>query len=240
LRYGAFYLLLDLDELDRLHRRLRWFSVNSFNLLSFYDRDHGPGADQPLRGWVEGHLAQAGIRPDGGRVEILCLPRILGYAFNPLTVYYCYDDGDRISAILYEVSNTFGERHTYLFTIDDAGERTLRHDCAKRLYVSPFIGVEGRYHFRIRRPDDRLYLHIHQTDSDGPLLDAWVRGERVPVTDGNLAANLWRYPLLTLKVVGGIHWEALKLWLKGVGLTSRPQPPANPVTTIRKAANESS
>ncbi|NND37216.1 MAG: DUF1365 domain-containing protein [Gammaproteobacteria bacterium] len=235
LSYGAFYLLLDLDELDQLHRRLKWFSVNSFNLLSHFDRDHGGGSNQSLRAWVEGHLADAGVHLNGGRIEILCLPRILGYAFNPISVYYCYDADERIRAILYEVNNTFSERHTYLFTIanENANEqRLMKHDCPKRFYVSPFIGVEGRYHFRIRRPGDKIYLHIHQTDDDGPLLDAWVRGDRLPLTDRNLIATLFRYPLLSLKVIGGIHWEALKLWMKGIGLRDRPAPPKQPVTTI--------
>lgn len=232
LSYGAFYLLLDLDELERLDRRQKWFSVNRFNLLSHYDRDHGSGTNQPLRPWVESHLADAGIQLDGGRIEMLCLPRILGYVFNPLTVYYCYDATETIRAILYEVSNTFAQRHTYLFAIADGDSRLLRHDCGKRFYVSPFIEVEGRYHFRVRRPLERLYIHIHQTDADGPLLDAWVRGKRAPLSDRNLVANLIRYPLLTLKVIGGIHWEALKLWVKGTRLQPRPQPPERPVTPI--------
>jgi len=235
LSYGAFYLLLDLDELDQLHRRLKWFSVNSFNMLSHFDRDHGGGSNQPLRAWVESNLTDAGINLGGGRIEILCLPRIFGYVFNPISVYYCYDTNDRIRAILYEVNNTFSERHTYLFEIDneDADEkRLLKHDCPKRFYVSPFINVEGQYHFRIRRPGEKVYLHIHQTDDDGPLLDAWVRGDRIPLTDRNLITTLLRYPLLSLKVIGGIHWEALKLWIKGIGLRDRPAPPKQPVTTI--------
>jgi len=235
LSYGAFYLLLDLDELNFFHRRLKWFSVNSFNLLSHFDRDHGGGSNQQLRAWVESNLADAGINLRGGRIEILCLPRIFGYVFNPISVYYCYDANERIRAILYEVNNTFSERHTYLFEIDNENEdekRLLKHDCPKRFYVSPFINVEGRYHFRIRRPGEKVYLHIHQTDDDGPLLDAWVRGDRIPLTDRNLITTLLRYPLLSLKVIGGIHWEALKLWIKGIGLRDRPAPPKRPVTTI--------
>lgn len=233
LSYGAFYLLLDLDELEQLDRDCRFFSLNRFNLLSFFDRDHGPGADEALRPWIDKQLAAAGVDPDGGRIEALCLPRILGYAFNPLTVFYCRDRDDRVRAILYEVNNTFGERHTYLFPIETDDDRLLRHDCAKRFFVSPFMDVGGRYHFRTRRPGDTLFLHIHQTDTDGPLLDAWIRGEREPLTERGLFEKLWRYPLLTLKVIAGIHWEALKLWLKGVGLRSRPAAPADAVTIIR-------
>lgn len=233
LSYGAFYLLLDLDELDHLDRNSRWFSLNRFNLLSFYARDHGPGEDKALRPWVEDQLDRAGVDLDGGRIEVLCLPRILGYAFNPLTVFYCRDRTDRIRAILYEVNNTFGERHTYLFPIQGDRGQLLRHDCAKRFHVSPFMDVAGHYHFRTRQPGDTLFLHIHQTDADGPLLDAWVRGEREPVTDRHLVEKLWRYPLLTVKVIAGIHWEALKLWLKGVGFRPRPAPPTHAITIAR-------
>lgn len=232
LKYGAFYLLLDLDELDQLDRSLRWFSVNRFNLFSFFARDHGPGTDEPLRPWVEAHLQRAGCRTDGGRIRILCLPRIFGYTFNPLTVYFCENRDGSLAAILYEVSNTFGERHGYLFRAGTPRDGLYRHDCAKEFYVSPFLKVEGRYFFRIRMPADRLFLHIHQTDAEGPVLDAWVRGTSSALTDGQLLATLVRFPLLTLKVIGGIHWEALKLWLKGIGLTTRPPAPTHDVTFV--------
>jgi len=232
LSYGAFYMLLDLDELERIDEESRWFSHNRFNVLSFHDADHGPGSGTPLRPWIENQLDHAGVELDGGRIEVLCLPRILGYAFNPLTVYYCHNPAGNIRAILYEVNNTFGERHTYLFPIESDDGRLLRHDCAKRFHVSPFMDVAGRYHFRTRQPGDTLFLHIHQTDEDGPLLDAWVRGERESLTDRRLVEKLWRYPLLTVKVIAGIHWEALKLWLKGVGLRSRPAAPEQAVTIV--------
>jgi DUF1365 family protein len=237
LQYGLFYLLLDLDELDKLHRKLRWFSANSFNLFSFYDRDHGPGTNEPLRPWVDRQLAGIGVDLHGGAVKILCLPRIFGYAFNPITVYYCHDKEGRLRAVLYEVSNTFGQRHSYLARIDDPGfdgdsNRLIRHSCDKRFYVSPFMEVAGRYQFSIRRPDDRLLIHIHQTDSAGPVLDAWVKGTKSTLSDRALLRTLTRYPLLTLKVIGGIHWEALQIWAKGIGLKKRPTPPAETVTVI--------
>jgi DUF1365 family protein len=232
MRYGVFFLLLDLDELDRLHRKLRWFSVNSFNLISFYDRDHGPGENQPLKPWVEQHLQTAGINLDGGRIRVLCLPRILGYVFNPISIYYCYHRSGALRAILYEVSNTFGERHSYLAPIDSDSESLLKHSCKKRFYVSPFMKVDGDYHFRVRQPNEKLFVHIHQTDDDGPILDAWVRGNRRTISDGALLNCLARNPLLMIKVIGGIHWEALKIWLKGIGVQKRPAPPPQAVTII--------
>jgi DUF1365 family protein len=233
LEYGAFYLLLDLDELDGMHRRLKWFSYNSFNIFSFFDCDHGPGTNEPLRPWIENHLAQAGIDLNGGNIQALCLPRIFGYVFNPITVYYCYQSDGRLAAVLYEVSNTFGQRHSYLFAVKGTPDGLHRHSCPKRFFVSPFIAVSGDYQFSIRRPADKLYLHIRQIDDDGPLLDAWVNGEKTHISDRTLLQCLVRYPLLTLKVIGGIHWEALKLWLKGTGLVTRPNPPAETVTIIR-------
>jgi DUF1365 family protein len=234
LQYGAFYLLLDLDELDRMHRKLKWFSYNSFNIFSFHDRDHGPGTKEPLRPWVEHHLQEAGVDLDGGTIQVLCLPRILGYVFNPISVYYCYHSDGSMQAVLYEVSNTFGQRHTYLFGIHNQEAELIQHSCKKCFYVSPFNEASGFYKFSLKRPSEELYLHIRQSDDDGPLLDAWVNGTKDHISDRNLLACLFRYPLLTLKVIVGIHWEALKLWLKGMGLTKRPAPPSSPVSIVRE------
>ena len=233
LSYTAFYLLLDLDELDSMHRKLKWFSYNSFNVFSFYDKDHGPGTNEDLRPWVEQHLTQAGVDLEGGSIQLLCLPRILGYVFNPISVYYCYHSDGSLMAVLYEVSNTFKQRHSYLVAVTEGNGGVLKHSCDKRFYVSPFLENSGRYEFSMKRPKEELYLHIRQTDDDGPLLDAWVNGTRNPVSDRNLLSCLFKHPLLTLKVIGGIHWEALQLWLKGVGLVTRPEPPTDSVTIMR-------
>jgi DUF1365 family protein len=231
--YDLFFMLLDLDELDTLHRRSKWFSVNSFNVFSFFDRDYGPGENSPLRPWLESQLADAGVNLHGGRIKLLCLPRIFGYVFNPISVFFCYDQSESLCAILYEVSNTFGQRHSYLVKISEPSAGTLRHSCDKQLYVSPFMEVAGRYQFTVKPPGDKLFLHIHQTDADGPILDAWVKGSHSPLSDASLIKCLVRYPLLTFKVIGGIHWEALKLLMKGIGLKSRPAPPERAVTIIQ-------
>jgi uncharacterized protein len=231
LSYRVFSLLLDLDEIPALAARLRLFSHNRFNLFSFHDRDHGTRRPEPSRPYIEGQLARAGIALDGGAIRLLCFPRVLGYVFNPLSIYFCHHrDGD-LRAILYEVSNTFGEQHGYLIPVShgDGGE-IVRQSCAKEFYVSPFMAMEGRYEFRLTPPAGRLAVFIRQSDRDGPILHASLEGERAPLTDATLARAFLRYPLMTVKVIAGIHWEALRLWRKGVRIVPRPAPPHEAVT----------
>lgn len=233
LAYRVFSLLVDLDELPRLDSELRLFSYNRFNLFSFFDRDHADGRSAPPRDWIERSLAQAGIDLGGGPIRLLCYPRILGYAFNPLSVYFCYDRDAVLVGIVYEVSNTFGERHTYVIPVTTAPPAAIRQECDKRFYVSPFMPVAGRYHFRIDPPSDHIGVVINYSDADGVLLHAAFRGSRVPLDDRALIRAFFSYPLMTLKVTAGIHWEALKLWRKHVPLVDRPPPPIHPVTVVR-------
>lgn len=232
LAYRVFYLLLDLDELPLLGRRLRLFSHNRLGLMSFHDRDHGTGDGSALRGHVERQLVAAGIAPDGGAIRLLCLPRILGYAFNPLSVYFCHRRDGGLAAILYEVNNTFRERHTYVMPIADGRALPIRQRCAKRFHVSPFLGMAMTYDFEIAPPGDGVAIAIGEADGEGALLQAAFAGRRLSLSDRNLLRVFLRYPLLTLKVIGAIHWEALKLWLKGVPLTRRPAPQMPPVTIV--------
>jgi DUF1365 family protein len=236
----VFNVLLDIDELPGLDSRLRLFAHNRPGVLSFHDRDHGDGSGAPLRPWVEEQLRRAGIDLAGGPIRVLCYPRIVGYVFNPLSVYYCYRPDGTLAALLYEVNNTFGERHCYLIPTGDAGPSpggdadgaAILQECDKLFYVSPFIAVGGRYRFRVTPPGPELSIAITQMDADGPLLHAVFSGHRLPLEDRSLVSALVRYPLLTLKVIGGIHWEALRLWLKGVPLVHHPAPPAEPVTIV--------
>jgi len=185
-----------------------------------------------LRPWVERHLAEAGIDLGGGAIRLLCFPRVLGYVFNPITVYFCHRLNGELGAILYEVSNTFGERHTYLAPVVSDGSSIVSHRCEKKFYVSPFNAVEGDYSFRVEPPAQSVSVVINQSDAQGPLLYAALRAKRVPLTQGALLTAFVRYPLLTLKVIAGIHWEAFRLWGKGLRLVDRPQPPARPVTVV--------
>lgn len=213
LRYRVFSLLLDLDELPAIGARSWLLAVNGPGLLSFRESDHGDGG--PLRPWVERQLREAGLAVDGP-MRVLCYPRMFGYVFNPLTVYFCHHGDGRLGAILYEVHNTHHERHAYVLPADgEAGER-VRHACAKAFFVSPFVPMDCTYDFTITPPGERVQIVIREADAEGPLLTASFAGEREPLTDAGLARALLRHPLMTLKVTLGIHWEALKLLAKGL------------------------
>ena len=244
LRYGVFAMLADLDELPELARRLTLFSHNRFNLFALMDRDFGAGDGTALKPWVEAQLAQAGLETRGIRISLLCYPHILGYAFNPLSVFFCRraQDGALI-AILYEVHNTFGERHCYLIPTESDGT-PVRQECDKAFYVSPFIGMQATYRFQILPPSfeseigERVAIVINETDAEGPLLDASFVASRVPLSDGKLLSLMARHPLMGLKVIGGIHWEALRLWVKGIKLANRPAPPVRLVTIVERARDD--
>jgi DUF1365 family protein len=235
LRYRSFMLLLDLDELDRLDRARGLFGHNRPALLSFYDRDHGDGSGA-LRPQIERRLAEAGL-PTGGPIRILCMPRVLGLVFNPLTEIFCHAASGELIAIVHQVSNTFGERHSYLLPAAEA-DGHVRQACDKRFYVSPFMDMGLTYDFDIVPPGERTSIAIRVSDTDGLMLTATFDATRKPFTDANLLEGWLAHPLLTLKVVAGIHWEALKLWLKGMKLRKRPRAPEAAYTVARVEASQ--
>lgn len=237
LNYRVFWLLLDLAEIDALDRRLRLFSRNRFNLLSFHDRDHGDGSGAALRPQIDAFLSRAGIDIDGGHVRLLTMPRVLGYVFNPISLYYCHHADGRLAAMVYEVTSTFGVRHAYVIPVpaEDQASGLIRQGAAKALYVSPFMGMEMDYEFRGHAPGDRLDLTIDGLDAEGVLITAAMSGERRALTDASLLSAVAAIPFLTFKVMAAIHWEALKLWLKRVPLTRQPPPAWDPVTIQRQA-----
>lgn len=239
LHYRVFSLLLDLDELGGLSQRLRLFGHNRPAVFSFWDKDHGDGSTGTLRAWVERQLCNAGLDLAHPTIEVLCYPRLWGYVFNPLTVYFCRDGGGILRAILYEVSNTFGERMTYAIAVTGPAG-VVRQRAPKLHYVSPFVPMDARYDFLIRPPAERVTIRIDEADDDGHLLRAVFSGRRKALSDQALFSLLLAYPLMSLKVTAAIHFEALRLWLKGVpvfrhsraarridSVVVRPEPPAS-------------
>lgn len=229
-RYRVFSLYLDLDELPSLDKRLKLFSYNRFNMLSFHDRDHGAGDGSPVRDWAAAQIRAADLGWDGGPIRLLCFPRLWGYVFNPLAIYFAFQKNGALAGMLYQVSNTFGERHSYVLaaSVDDTG--MIRHGCAKHFHVSPFFGMEYRYRFRLRVPDEKLAVAIRMDNAKGPALIATQSGFRQPLSDQALAGAVARHPLMTLKVIAAIHWQALKLWRKGVPFHKKPPPPFDSVS----------
>jgi DUF1365 family protein len=234
LNYRVFWTLLDLDELPEINRTLRLLSLERFNLFGFYNADHGDGSSQPLRAQVERHLAAAGLDLQGGAIRLLCMPRMLGFVFNPISVYYCYHHGGALMALLYEVHNTFGQRHSYLIPVGASQDAPLEQRCLKAFYVSPFMEMDMSYVFRVQPPTERIALVIEVSDADGPVMGASLAGNRKALSDAALINAFISFPLLTLKVVAGIHWEALKLWIKGMRLTRKPPAPG-PITIVPRA-----
>lgn len=220
LRYRVFMLALDLDELPALSQRLRLFSHNRFNLLALHDRDHGERSGARLRPQIETKLRQAGIAWDGGRIVLLTMPRLLNYAFNPLSVYFCYRPGGELAALVHEVSNTFGERHFYALPAASAGGK-VRQSCDKQFFVSPFLESDLRYEFEVTPPGERAIVAMIVKRGGEVALTASFAGERRALSDANLLRAWAGNPLMTFKVIAGIHWEALKMWAKGVRYLGR-------------------
>lgn len=233
----VFSLLVDLDALPSLAARLRLFSHNRFNLIAFHDRDHGGRDGSALRPWVEGRLHEAGLEPDGGPIRLLCFPRVLGYVFNPLSVFFCHDRTGALRATIYEVRNTFGEMHHYVFALDDAtSNRGLYvHATAKRFHVSPFLPMDARYRFRLTPPAERYDLLIRVEDAAGAVMTAVHTAERRPLDDRGLLRAFLSHPFMTVKVIGRIHIEALRLWRRGAPLFRKPSAPRRESTTGRGA-----
>jgi uncharacterized protein len=222
--YRVMSLLIDLDRLDAAGRQSRLFGVNRAGLYSFQERDHGERDGSSLRAYAQRCAAQHDIDLTGGQVRLLCYPRLFGYTFNPLSVYFCHRADGALALMIYEVRNTFGELHSYLLPVrpGDVTEAGVRQEQDKLFYVSPFIEMAMRYRFRVHPPDEKVKLRILETDREGPLLTATFNGYRRKLTTSALLRGFVSLPLLTFKIVAAIHWQALRLWLKGVRPVQRP------------------
>jgi DUF1365 family protein len=231
--YRLFYLFLDIDRIAEASAGARLFSYNRPNLFSFYDRDHGDGSGAPLRDWATNAFQEARVDLEGGKIMLLALPRMLGFVFNPISVFFGYGPDGALRGVLYEVRNTFGETHVYAAPANDGASR---QDAKKAFHVSPFFAVRGKYAFSLLTPDERLLLTV-QNIVDGQVEhSASLAGVRVPLSDGRLLATFLGLPLMTAGVVAAIHWQALRLWLRGARYHKKPPPPAQPLTQGRLIA----
>lgn len=218
LNYRVFYLLLDLDEAEALASTSHLFGWNRRAWFSFNDDDHGDG--RPLRECLEGILAEAGLGACGWRFEVLCMPRVLGFVFNPISIVYCYHNDGELGAMVYEVNNTFGERMSYVMPVSGDPEH-VRQRCDKALFVSPFFDMAGHYEFGLSRPRESLDITIDYRHRQEHRLRAVFRGQRRAFTARTLRSLALRYSAVTIKVIAGIHFEALKIWCKGIPLVKR-------------------
>tara|TARA_Y100000590_G_scaffold285383_1_gene321169 strand:+ start:46 stop:804 length:759 start_codon:yes stop_codon:yes gene_type:complete len=212
LKYKTFSLFIDLDELELLDKKFKIFSFNKFNIFSFHNKDHGERNGKSLKEWVLYNLKKFRIEKNINRIKLLCYPRIFGYVFNPLSIFYCYEN-NILKAVFYEVKNTFNEQHTYIFKIKD--DKNIQQSCKKKFYVSPFMDKKTFYNFELKPPGDKLSVLIKQTDKNGLILTAVQTGERKNFSSKQLIINFFKYPLMTLKIISAIHFEALLLWKKG-------------------------
>ena len=220
LKYKTFSLLIDLDEIEKLDKDIPIFSLNKFNVFSFYNKDHGERNGESLKNWVMENLKRFKIQQNINKIKLLCYPRIFGYVFNPLSIFYCYED-DLLKAIFYEVKNTFNEQHTYIFKVNKSGK--INQSCKKKFYVSPFMDMNTFYDFNLQNPKKELYVSIKQTDKKGIILTAVQTGKKKEFNAKQLLINFFRYPLMTFKIITAIHFEAFLLWKKGAIYRSRNQ-----------------
>jgi|TARA_B110000444_G_scaffold253024_1_gene283199 DUF1365 family protein len=212
LNYKTFSILVDLDEIEILDQNISIFSLNKFNIFSFYNIDHGARDGNSLKEWILKYIKKFNISNNITKIKLLCYPRIFGYVFNPLSIFYCYEKNN-LKAIFYEVKNTFNEQHTYIFKINS--HEKIEQRCKKKFYVSPFMNMETYYNFKLLNPKEKLSIFIKQTDGEETVLTATQTGDKKEFSFKQLLINFFKYPLMTIKIISSIHYEAFFLWKKG-------------------------
>jgi uncharacterized protein len=221
--YRLFQLLIDVDRVDEAFGAFHAIRHGRFGLFSFDERDHGARDGTSLRAWAEAKLAGAGIATGAARIRLLSFPRVLGFVFNPISIFFVEADDGRLEAVIYEVNNTFGQTHAYVTPA--VGGPCERQEADKKLYVSPFYRVEGAYRFLVTPPAETFDLVIAKMLDGQPDFTATLSAKRRALTDATLLKLFFAMPLMTLGVVAAIHWQALILWLKGAPFGARPAGP---------------
>jgi uncharacterized protein len=225
--YSVYSLMIDITRLNEAQKQSKLFSVGRFNLLSFHEKDHGPCDGSSLANHAKKLWSAAGLTADIKRILLICYPRVLGYTFNPISVYFGYDAQDQLTGVIYEVRNTFGEMHTYVAPVlaGELNEAGVRQTRDKLFYVSPFMDMPMTYKFRLKPPTEDCALRILEDDATGPILAASFFGHYKDLKAATILSAFIRIPLLPIKIVGGIHFEAVRLWFKGIRFFSRPEAP---------------
>lgn len=229
-------MLLDLSELAALDAKLNLFSHNRTNLFSCFDRDHGDGTSTSLLIQARALLASAGIEAAETTIQMLCMPRVAGYDFNPLTVYFCSNEQNEVIAVIYEVNNTFGGRHRYVIPSLPSIDGTIRQVCDKAFYVSPFMDLDMSYRFRTKAPGKKVGVSVQARKQDQAVINTSLAGYRRELNDRNLLKLAVTYPGLPMKVTGAIYWNALKLWCRGFAVN--PAKPSTETTATLIRPNE--
>ena len=232
--YRLFQIAVDLDQLRPEGQGQASQKLDHLGLLSFASRDHGARDGSALRPWVDACLVKAGITATAVSIELLCFPRVLGFVFNPISVFFVRDAAGALEAVVYEVNNTFGQTHAYVVPAE--GAAVERHEADKALYVSPFYRVEGGYRFRLVETAAAIDLTIVKQVGGRPDFNARLSLEQRPLTDAAVLKLFFAMPLMTLGVVAAIHWQALKLWIKGAPFGARPPGPKAGVSLGRRTA----
>ncbi|NCT41071.1 MAG: DUF1365 domain-containing protein [Alphaproteobacteria bacterium] len=234
-RYGIYYLTLPLSQ-----RTSMPIAYNRFAPLSFYDRDHGACDGSDLEHWARDILNAHNITKADGEIILMCMPRIFGYTFNPVSFWLCHDKDNNIRAILCEVHNTFGEHHTYICAHDDQRPIHLKDtmEAEKIFHVSPFLKREGRYTFRFDIENEQFstWIDFYDGDNNKQLVTSLI-GENVNMTKRNLQKAFWTHPLLTFKAITLIHWQALKLVAKGIKYISKPKQKDKRISKTKNLTN---
>ncbi len=219
--YGIYYLSLPLSQLNETA-----LAYNKFGALSFHDKDHGACDGSSLQNWAKSLLARYKLDQADGEIVLVCMPRVLGYVFNPVSFWLCYNQDHSLRAVICEVHNTFGERHSYICAHEDQ-RPILKNDVLegqKLFHVSPFLAREGKYHFRFDVFSRNFAAWIDYYDHEGKKqLVTSLIGAKIVLNKDNLSHVFWRYPLVTIKAITLIHWQALKLISKGIKYIKRPE-----------------
>ena len=234
--YNIFYTFINVDDLDHLKKKYTFFSYNHFNIFSIYDSDHGFRNKKTIKFWLKNILKKIGIKQMNTKIFLLTMPRIFGYAFNPLSIFFCYDLKGNIKAIIYEVKNTFNEQHCYVFKIKDSFSKKIifKHTCQKKFHVSPFLDMKAKYNFTISKPGKNFNSSINMQKKETNIFLAMLKCKYQKINLKNLIFLLIKYPFLTIKVVLAIYYEAIKLFIFKKAKYVKKPILKNEITTIKK------